>query len=252
MNCYQCGAHFCYLCSSWLDPQNPYQHFNAPGKPCYQRLWELEEGDNGDGDVQFVGVRGWEAEAIAAAAAEANAEHEQDAAHPMIPIVNEPVLVAMAQLDVQDIEEAGQAELPMNPADEWADFEADEPDPHFFWHHQPAFERRVVGRPHQPRRPALGGGPIRRVPNVPGMRAGIARQREVEARADGQVEPHGDMHAQQEDGWDASDDELEPVVDDAAYEDERPAFVIREARRGGRGRGRGRGGGGGGAAIQNP
>ena len=44
MICYRCQTHFCYLCSTWLNPSNPYQHFNeAPGGKvtgCYQRLWE--------------------------------------------------------------------------------------------------------------------------------------------------------------------------------------------------------------------
>lgn len=66
MSCFQCKSHFCYLCSSWLDPNNPYQHFNQPEKPCYMRLWELEEGDDGDGRVRFDGVRGAEAAAQAA------------------------------------------------------------------------------------------------------------------------------------------------------------------------------------------
>ena len=48
MICFRCNTHFCYLCSSWLDEGNPYQHFNTPWKPCYQRLWELEEGDGID------------------------------------------------------------------------------------------------------------------------------------------------------------------------------------------------------------
>ena len=63
MNCAQCQTHFCYLCGAWLDAGNPYLHFNTRGSTCYQRLWELEEGDNGDGQVQFVGPRYWEAEA---------------------------------------------------------------------------------------------------------------------------------------------------------------------------------------------
>jgi len=63
MNCAQCQTHFCYLCGAWLEAGNPYQHFNTRGSTCYQRLWELEEGDNGDGQVQFVGPRYWEAEA---------------------------------------------------------------------------------------------------------------------------------------------------------------------------------------------
>jgi len=59
MNCYQCGTHFCYLCGDWLTPDNPYQHFNRAGFPCYQRLWDMEGGDNGEGNA-FVGARHWE------------------------------------------------------------------------------------------------------------------------------------------------------------------------------------------------
>lgn len=61
MICYRCQTHFCYLCSAWLDPSNPYQHFNQQpnGKigSCYMRLWELEEGDE-DGQNFFAGGRG--------------------------------------------------------------------------------------------------------------------------------------------------------------------------------------------------
>ena len=59
MRCFQCTAHFCYLCGAWLNADNPYQHFNKPGSPCYQRLWDMEEGDNGEGN-QFLGARHWE------------------------------------------------------------------------------------------------------------------------------------------------------------------------------------------------
>ncbi|KAL8704138.1 MAG: hypothetical protein Q9201_002688 [Fulgogasparrea decipioides] len=45
MICFKCNTHFCYLCSSWLDDGNPYEHFNNPKKSCYMRLWELEGGD---------------------------------------------------------------------------------------------------------------------------------------------------------------------------------------------------------------
>jgi E3 ubiquitin-protein ligase RNF14 len=49
MICFRCNTHFCYLCSAWLDPMNPYRHFNVQpnGKVtgCYNRLWELEGGD---------------------------------------------------------------------------------------------------------------------------------------------------------------------------------------------------------------
>ncbi|KAI5289395.1 translation termination inhibitor protein itt1 [Ascosphaera aggregata] len=45
MICFKCGTHFCYLCSSWLDQQNPYKHFNDVRSSCHMRLWELEAGD---------------------------------------------------------------------------------------------------------------------------------------------------------------------------------------------------------------
>ena len=51
MICFKCNTHFCYLCSAWLMPENPYQHFNTQGTDCYMRLWELEQGD-GEGVVQ--------------------------------------------------------------------------------------------------------------------------------------------------------------------------------------------------------
>ncbi|KAK3403603.1 RWD domain-containing protein [Sordaria brevicollis] len=62
MICYRCQTHFCYLCSAWLDPGNPYQHFNEmPGgriTGCYQRLWELEQGDGDDVGLGFEGGNG--------------------------------------------------------------------------------------------------------------------------------------------------------------------------------------------------
>ena len=48
MICFRCGTHFCYLCSSYLMEDDPYKHFNTPGHPCYFRLWELEEGVEGE------------------------------------------------------------------------------------------------------------------------------------------------------------------------------------------------------------
>ncbi|KAH9832792.1 RWD protein [Teratosphaeria destructans] len=80
MKCFQCNTHFCYLCGSWLDGGNPYQHFNKAGTDCYQRLWELEEGDEGqapeDGRV-FRGARYYEQLALEAAH---DAQAEEDAA----------------------------------------------------------------------------------------------------------------------------------------------------------------------------
>ena len=62
MICYRCQSHFCYLCSAWLDPGNPYQHFNsAPDgrvTGCYMRLWELEMGDGDDVGLDFAGGAG--------------------------------------------------------------------------------------------------------------------------------------------------------------------------------------------------
>lgn len=59
MICYRCQTHFCYLCSAWLDPGNPYQHFNtAPDgrvTSCFMRLWELELGDGADVGYGFAG-----------------------------------------------------------------------------------------------------------------------------------------------------------------------------------------------------
>ncbi|KAH7032926.1 RWD domain-containing protein [Microdochium trichocladiopsis] len=59
MLCFRCQTHFCYLCSSWLDPSNPYGHFNtqADGKvnSCYMRLWELEGGDGQDVGIGYAG-----------------------------------------------------------------------------------------------------------------------------------------------------------------------------------------------------
>ncbi|KAK6219747.1 RWD domain-containing protein [Colletotrichum tabaci] len=59
MICFRCASHFCYLCSAWLDPRNPYAHFNEQpnGKftSCYMRLWELEAGDGDNVDYGFAG-----------------------------------------------------------------------------------------------------------------------------------------------------------------------------------------------------
>lgn len=64
MICFQCSTHYCYICSAWLDKANPYKHFNTRGLPCYQRLFE---GDDGSEVIDFFGPRAAEAQAIAAA-----------------------------------------------------------------------------------------------------------------------------------------------------------------------------------------
>ncbi|PFH55694.1 hypothetical protein XA68_17812 [Ophiocordyceps unilateralis] len=68
MICSRCETHFCYLCSSWLDPANPYKHYNqqSDGKvtSCYMRLWELEGGDGDDVGLGYEGGRGVELEPV--------------------------------------------------------------------------------------------------------------------------------------------------------------------------------------------
>lgn len=83
MICSRCESHFCYLCSAWLDPNNPYQHYNSAlgGKvtSCYMRLWELEGGDGNDVGLGFVGGGGPPGPAAAAAAAAAPMFDVEDA-----------------------------------------------------------------------------------------------------------------------------------------------------------------------------
>ncbi|KAK4952887.1 hypothetical protein LTR66_013706, partial [Elasticomyces elasticus] len=55
MICFKCKTHFCYLCSAYLMPDNPYMHFNTVKSPCYMRLWELEGGDGADVGIGFAG-----------------------------------------------------------------------------------------------------------------------------------------------------------------------------------------------------
>ena len=84
MICYRCQSHFCYLCSAWLDPGNPYQHFNqAPDgrvTGCYMRLWELEMGDGDDVGYGFAGGAG----------AVAPAPGAVPPAQEFIPVIEEP------------------------------------------------------------------------------------------------------------------------------------------------------------------
>jgi E3 ubiquitin-protein ligase RNF14 len=59
-----------YLCGAWLNPDNPYAHYNdVKNKQCYQRLMDGAEGE--ENAVQFGGRRGaeqaadfWEQEAM--------------------------------------------------------------------------------------------------------------------------------------------------------------------------------------------
>ncbi|RIA92785.1 hypothetical protein C1645_723143 [Glomus cerebriforme] len=40
MLCTRCETHFCYLCGNWIDPEEPYSHFNNPKSSCNQRLFD--------------------------------------------------------------------------------------------------------------------------------------------------------------------------------------------------------------------
>ncbi|KAI0420262.1 RWD domain-containing protein [Xylaria grammica] len=83
MRCFRCYTHFCYLCSAWLDPSNPYKHFNTPpsgeGNSCYMRLWELEDGDGNDVGI---GYEGGDAMRNANMAAGQGGEHLEVVQHP--------------------------------------------------------------------------------------------------------------------------------------------------------------------------
>ncbi|KAK9702495.1 hypothetical protein K7432_011204 [Basidiobolus ranarum] len=40
MKCLVCNSHFCYLCGSIIDKDNPYKHFNAQTSSCHMLLFE--------------------------------------------------------------------------------------------------------------------------------------------------------------------------------------------------------------------
>ncbi|KAJ3193690.1 E3 ubiquitin-protein ligase rnf14 [Irineochytrium annulatum] len=44
MTCSICGVHFCYLCSSTLNKDKPYDHFSSKTSRCYNRLFEGNDG----------------------------------------------------------------------------------------------------------------------------------------------------------------------------------------------------------------
>ena len=50
MTCLKCRAYFCWLCMSTLSRSNPYQHFNAPGSECFNKLFEGIDDDDDDDD----------------------------------------------------------------------------------------------------------------------------------------------------------------------------------------------------------
>jgi len=113
MICFKCNTHFCYLCSAWLSPDNPYKHYNADNTGCYMRLWELE---GGDGDDIGIGYAGVVQEAVAAIEAEEGAGNVgPQPAQPddMIQVENVPAQPIVAALpDAHVVEEPNQPEPP--------------------------------------------------------------------------------------------------------------------------------------------
>lgn len=41
MTCRSCHTHLCYRCGTRLNPSEPYRHFNTPGTPCFQKLFDV-------------------------------------------------------------------------------------------------------------------------------------------------------------------------------------------------------------------
>ncbi|CAG8494145.1 20498_t:CDS:2 [Cetraspora pellucida] len=54
MLCTRCETHFCYLCGNWIDPKEPYQHFNDSKSPCNRRLFDGVNVDDFDIPDDFV------------------------------------------------------------------------------------------------------------------------------------------------------------------------------------------------------
>ena len=209
MNCSQCGTHFCYLCSAWLKPTNPYGHFDVVGSSCYMRLWELEEGDEGlgngaQGNNVFGGVRAAEVAAYFAAA---------------VPDIPPPLPPAAAEVPVmhdrfpdQGIEEGPPLDLHVPDG---ADLEALP-----VFHNEPAGPNPVRlpparavpvdhGRVNEPRAPprqrrAVGGR------NLPDRRGGPREALQREALQREALQRFLRMaQADEEDEWDSDELELE-------------------------------------------
>lgn len=123
MICFNCKTHFCYLCGFWIPADNPYKHFNTQGSTCYQRLWELEEGDEGQAPEDGRGFGGARAAEVAAAEMAADVARQADAAEAarlqaeedarVFPAVQEPPHRGMPLADViAQINLGGDVRLP--------------------------------------------------------------------------------------------------------------------------------------------
>ena len=222
MRCYQCNTHFCYLCGAWLDADNPYQHFNKPGSPCYQRLWDMEGGDNGEGN-QFLGARHWEqmARDVAREADEADAralQQQEDARAgeqivrgelgfvpvPVVPFdENDPAVLAAVARQAADPGPAGLGPGPPPPAPAVAAVRRGRGRGNPF---RPVAGRDVQGaavRAHE-----RGGGGIRGRPA--GFNAQVGRHAEnalqEHAREEAELQRFVELALRdEEDGWDSDE-----------------------------------------------
>lgn len=43
MTCKLCLAHFCFSCGKPLDASSPYKHYQVPGTPCFEGLFDQAE-----------------------------------------------------------------------------------------------------------------------------------------------------------------------------------------------------------------
>ena len=222
MRCYQCNTHFCYLCGAWLDADNPYQHFNKPGSPCYQRLWDMEGGDNGEGN-EFLGARHWEqmAREVAREADEADAralQQQEDARAgeqivrgelgfvpvPVVPFdENDPAVLAAVARQAADPGPAGLGPGPPPPAPAVAAVRRGRGRGNPF---RPVAGRDVQGaavRAHE-----RGGGGIRGRPA--GFNAQVGRHAEnalqEHAREEAELQRFVELALRdEEDGWDSDE-----------------------------------------------
>lgn len=217
MRCYQCMTHFCYLCGSWLDADNPYQHFNKAGSTCYQRLWDMEGGDNGEGNA-FLGARHWEqmAREVAREADEAEAralqlEEDARAGEQILRGEQEEELAAgLAQVDLAGPAAAVAAAPPAAAAA--AANPAAQPPP-------PARARRGRGRgnPFRPVAANAQGAAVHAYERGAGARGRAAGfNAQVGRHAEGAVQEHAREEAElqrfvqlalrdEEDGWDSDE-----------------------------------------------
>lgn len=163
MICFKCKTHFCYLCSAYLMPDNPYKHFNDPKGTCYMRLWELEGGDGAADGVEVGGGMPppWEAEDLD------SEDSEDEDAEPAVGVVE------AWDADTDDEEPAPDQRRPARPHIEIVNFAGNG-------------VNRQIALPNDEARPAAAGLPVAPARNarqgaVPPRGRGNRPQRPVNA-----------------------------------------------------------------------